>query len=235
MSSCERNRLHVSSASRPGRTRTTLSTLILLGGLALGATSESHAQSGCWPADMNCDGIVDGADLGRMLALWGTSNPSGDLDANGTVDGGDLGLLLAQWGPVRPLPTIDLMAAPKEFLVGDDLQVRYQVMVPPSDDDPVQEVQLHTQDSSGNSQTIAKAKDDGSLDNGDDIASDGVYSAMVSYQPTQPFAEDVVAKVYYASGLVVDSKAELIQAVQRLTPEEAQLIAQASAEAEGLW
>jgi len=48
-------------------------------------------------ADLNQDGIVDGADLGILLAAWGTSGP-GDLDGSGTVDGADLGVLLAEWG-----------------------------------------------------------------------------------------------------------------------------------------
>ncbi len=51
----------------------------------------------CAPADLNCDGIVDGADLGELLAAWGTPGP-GDLDGNGVVDGADLGELLSQWG-----------------------------------------------------------------------------------------------------------------------------------------
>lgn len=48
--------------------------------------------------DLNGDGVVDGADLGILLSLWGTSDPLGDLDGSGTVDGGDLGLLLGAWG-----------------------------------------------------------------------------------------------------------------------------------------
>ncbi|HMN95323.1 MAG TPA: hypothetical protein PKC43_03825 [Phycisphaerales bacterium] len=47
--------------------------------------------------DLNGDGVVDGADLGIMLAAWGTEGP-GDIDGNGIVDGADLGLLLGQWG-----------------------------------------------------------------------------------------------------------------------------------------
>lgn len=51
------------------------------------------------PADLNGDGVVDGADLGLLLAAWGTCaerSPRcvGDLDGNGAVDGADLGLLL---------------------------------------------------------------------------------------------------------------------------------------------
>ena len=47
--------------------------------------------------DMNGDGVVDGADLGLLLANWGGSG-SGDLNMDGTIDGSDLGLLLAAWG-----------------------------------------------------------------------------------------------------------------------------------------
>jgi len=49
------------------------------------------------PADLNGDGVVDGADLGLLLGAWGTSGP-GDLNGDGTVDGADLGLLLGAWG-----------------------------------------------------------------------------------------------------------------------------------------
>jgi polyhydroxybutyrate depolymerase len=48
------------------------------------------------PADLNQDGIVNGADLGLMLANWDGVG-AGDLDNSGTVDGADLGLLLAAW------------------------------------------------------------------------------------------------------------------------------------------
>ncbi|MCA9286154.1 MAG: hypothetical protein KDA22_13095 [Phycisphaerales bacterium] len=48
------------------------------------------------PADLNGDGVVDGADMGILLGAWGTSGP-GDLNGDGTVDGADVGLLLAAW------------------------------------------------------------------------------------------------------------------------------------------
>ena len=51
------------------------------------------------PADLNGDGIVGGADLGLLLAAWGTADPAADLNGSGNVDGGDLGLLLSAWGP----------------------------------------------------------------------------------------------------------------------------------------
>jgi len=48
-------------------------------------------------ADLNGDGVVGGADLGILLALWGTNDPIADIDRNGVVDGPDLGILLAAW------------------------------------------------------------------------------------------------------------------------------------------
>ncbi len=49
--------------------------------------------------DQNGDGIVNGADLGLLLAAWGTSAFFADLNQDGTVNGSDLGLLLAGWTP----------------------------------------------------------------------------------------------------------------------------------------
>ncbi len=52
----------------------------------------------CEPCpDLNHDGIVDGADLGILLAGWGASGDS-DLNTDGVTNGADLGILLAQWG-----------------------------------------------------------------------------------------------------------------------------------------
>ncbi len=50
------------------------------------------------PADLNGNGVVDGADLGQLLGAWGQGGAA-DLDGSGTVDGADLGQLLAAWGP----------------------------------------------------------------------------------------------------------------------------------------
>ena len=48
--------------------------------------------------DLDGNGVVDGADLGTLLAAWGTSGGASDLDLNGTVGQGDLAVLLAAWG-----------------------------------------------------------------------------------------------------------------------------------------
>lgn len=53
------------------------------------------------PADLDCNGTVDGSDLGQMLTEWGPGHGGADLDGNGTVDGVDLGRMLAAWGTVQ--------------------------------------------------------------------------------------------------------------------------------------
>lgn len=59
-----------------------------------------HYPVNCCPGDLNADLIVNGSDLGIMLAFWGpvATFPRADLNQDGLVDGGDLGLLLAYWG-----------------------------------------------------------------------------------------------------------------------------------------
>ena len=56
--------------------------------------------AGCF-ADFNCDGQVDGADLGLLLGSWGGGAGATDLSGDGLVDGADLGLLLGAWGTCR--------------------------------------------------------------------------------------------------------------------------------------
>lgn len=48
-------------------------------------------------ADLNLDDLVDGTDLGVLLAQWG-SDGIADLNDDDVVDGGDLGMLLSAWG-----------------------------------------------------------------------------------------------------------------------------------------
>ncbi len=50
-------------------------------------------------ADLNCDGVVNGADLGVLLGAWGAQSGAADINASGVVDGADLGMLLSVWGP----------------------------------------------------------------------------------------------------------------------------------------
>ena len=54
--------------------------------------------------DINNDGCVSGADLGLMIALWGTDDPVMDINGDGIVDGGDIGLLIANFSPPDCVP-----------------------------------------------------------------------------------------------------------------------------------
>ena len=57
---------------------------------------------GVCTADIDGNGLVDGADLGLLFVAWGEcpGDPGcpGDLDENGVVDGGDLGIFCLAWG-----------------------------------------------------------------------------------------------------------------------------------------
>lgn len=57
----------------------------------------SPALVGSCRADILADGIVDGGDIGALLAAWGTAGRT-DLNGDGTTGGGDLALLLSAWG-----------------------------------------------------------------------------------------------------------------------------------------
>ncbi|MEY4943401.1 MAG: hypothetical protein RL254_1582 [Planctomycetota bacterium] len=50
--------------------------------------------------DLTLDGLVNGADLGILLAGWGacTGSCASDLNRDGVVNGADLGVLLSAWG-----------------------------------------------------------------------------------------------------------------------------------------
>ncbi len=48
------------------------------------------------PGDLNDDGQIAGADIGLLLAAWGTDGPA-DLNGDGQVNGADLGLMLSGW------------------------------------------------------------------------------------------------------------------------------------------
>jgi hypothetical protein len=56
----------------------------------------------CHDIDLNLNGIVDGGDLGILLAFWGIVSPAfprADINGDGLVNGADLGIVLASWGP----------------------------------------------------------------------------------------------------------------------------------------
>ena len=62
-----------------------------------GATGTVNACPPC-PGDLDGNGVVDGADIGAMLAAWGSADLDADLNTDNVVDGADLGMLLGSWG-----------------------------------------------------------------------------------------------------------------------------------------
>jgi hypothetical protein len=59
-------------------------------------------QPRCQDADITNNQIIDGADLGALLAFWGPVNPvlpQADVNRDGQVNGADIGILLSYWGP----------------------------------------------------------------------------------------------------------------------------------------
>ena len=72
------------------------------GGLYAIARIQVEPTGSACPADLNDDGVVDGNDLGLLLAAWGPCPTSGtcpaDFNDDGAVDGADLGIQLAAWG-----------------------------------------------------------------------------------------------------------------------------------------
>lgn len=52
----------------------------------------------CQPADLNCDGIVNGSDLAIVLGSWGPcAGCPADLDGDGIVGGTDIAIILGNW------------------------------------------------------------------------------------------------------------------------------------------
>jgi formylglycine-generating enzyme required for sulfatase activity len=77
---------------------------ILAALLAITVAAPAPAQS-C-VGDLNDDGVINGADLGQLLAAWGPCGScAADFNADGVVDGVDLGLQLADWGECVTIPT----------------------------------------------------------------------------------------------------------------------------------
>jgi len=79
-------------------------TISAVGGAPIGPLTliDLYEFSGNEPGDLDDDGIVDGFDLGALLANWGPCVPPnleclGDLNCDLQVDGADLGILLSNW------------------------------------------------------------------------------------------------------------------------------------------
>lgn len=75
-----------------------LDSVVFIANLRIGSGNAGTDPTEDCEADLNSDDLVNGADLGLMLANWG-QDADGDVNHDDVVDGADLGLLLAAWGP----------------------------------------------------------------------------------------------------------------------------------------
>ena len=74
--------------------------------IVLGLGVDAPAAAQC-PGDLTGNGLVNGADLGLVLAAWasdGTDEPGSDVNQDGIVNGADLAFVLGAWGPCVTTP-----------------------------------------------------------------------------------------------------------------------------------
>ena len=74
---------------------------------ALVALTTRPAAGQC-PGDITGNGMVNGADLGLVLAAWGsdgTDEPGSDINADGLVNGADLAFVIGAFGPCITVPS----------------------------------------------------------------------------------------------------------------------------------
>jgi formylglycine-generating enzyme required for sulfatase activity len=75
------------------------------------ATLTARPAMGQCPGDLTGNGVVDGSDLGPILAAWGTAGGEfgGDVNTDGIVNGADLAFVLSGWGTC-PTPVVPAWA-----------------------------------------------------------------------------------------------------------------------------
>jgi formylglycine-generating enzyme required for sulfatase activity len=81
--------------------------IALVSVLALSCGVVHRASAQC-PGDISGNGMVNGADLGLVLAAWGTDGsdePGSDINADGLVNGADLAFVIGAFGPCPTVPS----------------------------------------------------------------------------------------------------------------------------------
>lgn len=78
------------------------SNMVVLEGPADNLQPVRHSVPSCEALDLDGSGMVDGADIGLLLALWGDCPTAcgGDLNGDGSVGNADLALLIAGFGSI---------------------------------------------------------------------------------------------------------------------------------------
>ena len=95
----------VSSVATPGETLTVRFVVedrpnnsITEAGIDLVRVERTVCEDPSNPADLDGDGVVNGADLAVLLGAWGEKGGAADLNGDGVVGGADLSVLLGNWG-----------------------------------------------------------------------------------------------------------------------------------------
>jgi formylglycine-generating enzyme required for sulfatase activity len=81
--------------------------IVLVSVLALSCGVVHRASAQC-PGDISGNGMVNGADLGLVLAAWGSDGsdePGSDINADGLVNGADLAFVIGAFGPCPTVPS----------------------------------------------------------------------------------------------------------------------------------
>lgn len=211
-------------------TRTVRTAALALAAI-LSATLPAHGDC---PADLNDDGTVDGRDLADILANWDLPGPT-DLNDDGTTDANDLTEVVATWG-CTTLPPMVFVASKTAFHVDQQTLVRFQVMVPPVIVDDLLSLAMMPVDENGNitGEPFAFPVDDGSLNAGDDIANDGVFSARIFMYTLFP---EVLRYRIFAS---VGSSAQFsnvleLHAVPKISPAQGEAAVETQQAAQDSW
>jgi hypothetical protein len=64
---------------------------------ACGSVTSDPATLSICPADFNCDGGVDGSDVGAFFEKWEDGDSMADLNADGGIDGADVNTFFEHW------------------------------------------------------------------------------------------------------------------------------------------
>jgi hypothetical protein len=70
--------------------------LVVVTGEGDATLSMTVSTASCVPADLDCNGAVNAADLAALLVAWNGSGPA-DLNGDGLVGAADLAILLGAW------------------------------------------------------------------------------------------------------------------------------------------
>ncbi|ASJ74562.1 hypothetical protein [Granulosicoccus antarcticus] len=128
-----------------------------------------------------------------------------------------------------------LVASPTDFLTNTQTEVRFQMRLLPGAELPGNVAQLfRTTDGVPFGQALCTLKDDGALDNGDDLAGDKVYSCL------SPFIESSESTVNLVVSAEIDGNFSPVasidlNAIDPITDEEASIVISAQSSAQQIW